>query len=252
MARNKKLKKIILINKPIALTPLEAINKFKQQNPEYKNSKIAYAGRLDPMAQGLLLLVIDKENKNITKHMKHKKQYQAQILLGIQTDTYDLLGLSKLSKQSLLIKQEIKQQLKQIKNTTSQTLPPYSSYKIKGKPLFWYARNNQLPKNLPTNKIKITKLKLNSITNITNKQLLKQIQQKISRLNPNANFRQSKIIKAWEKLLTNPKTPKKFQFLNLTIDCSAGTYIRAIANQLNGLLLNLKRTKIGKYKLKSK
>ena len=96
----KKLKSKILINKLLGSTPLEAINKFKKQNPAYKDEKIAYAGRLDPMAQGLLLLIIgDKENKKINKHLKKDKEYHAQILLGIQTDSYDILGIPKKSEQ---------------------------------------------------------------------------------------------------------------------------------------------------------
>ena len=61
--KQKILKPFILLNKAIGETPLELILKFKRKNPEYENEKIAYAGRLDPMADGLLLLLLGEENK---------------------------------------------------------------------------------------------------------------------------------------------------------------------------------------------
>ena len=60
------MKNIINIYKPVSITPLQAIEKFKLQNPCYKNQKISYPGRLDPMAQGILLLLVGNENKKIT------------------------------------------------------------------------------------------------------------------------------------------------------------------------------------------
>ena len=75
----------ISLNKPISMTPLQAIKVFQKQNPIYKNTKIGYAGRLDPMAQGVLLLLINNENKKFNTYSKLDKEYIAEILLGIST-----------------------------------------------------------------------------------------------------------------------------------------------------------------------
>src|SRR4051812_15345092 len=83
---------IILLNKPLSFTPLQATLKFKQAFPEYADQKIAYAGRLDPMAEGLLLLLIGNETKKRKDYEALSKTYEFSILLGISTDTYDLLG----------------------------------------------------------------------------------------------------------------------------------------------------------------
>ena len=72
------MKQIINLNKPISITPLEAVKKFQKKNPEYKNKKIGYAGRLDPMAEGILLLLIEDINKEITKYMNLDKTYKVQ------------------------------------------------------------------------------------------------------------------------------------------------------------------------------
>ena len=49
---------LVIVNKPIGKTPLEMVQFFKKNNPEYAESTISYAGRLDPMAHGLLILLI--------------------------------------------------------------------------------------------------------------------------------------------------------------------------------------------------
>ena len=61
------MKQVLNIYKKAGETPLEAINRFRAANPEYRNVKITYAGRLDPLAEGVLILlagdaVYEKEN----------------------------------------------------------------------------------------------------------------------------------------------------------------------------------------------
>jgi tRNA U55 pseudouridine synthase TruB len=57
------MKKIILINKKEGETPLEALEFFRKKNKQYQDLKMTYAGRLDPMASGLLLLLAGEETK---------------------------------------------------------------------------------------------------------------------------------------------------------------------------------------------
>ncbi|PSO45951.1 MAG: tRNA pseudouridine(55) synthase, partial [Parcubacteria group bacterium QH_9_35_7] len=64
---------MVLLDKPISLTPLQTIEKFKEQNPKYKDKKMSYAGRLDPMAEGLLLCLVGEENKNREEYQQLEK-----------------------------------------------------------------------------------------------------------------------------------------------------------------------------------
>ena len=84
---------IILINKPISLTPLQAIRRLQSLHPELEGEKIGYAGRLDPMAEGLLLLLVSDENKKRKEYERLPKTYEFEVLLGIETDSYDVLGI---------------------------------------------------------------------------------------------------------------------------------------------------------------
>jgi len=242
------MKSIISLYKPVGMTPLQAVDAFKKKNTDYIGKKISYPGRLDPMAQGVLLLLVGDENKKMIKYMKLDKEYRAQIVFGFSTDSYDVLGLPEFHEGDI-DERELKKTIKSFQGTYTQTIPSFSSYKIKGKPLFYYARNKTLPKQLPQKKVQIKNIKINSIHTITANRLLKQIQSKISKLE--GDFRQEEILKQWNKLLTNKE--QKFTIADVTLSVSSGTYIRAIADDLGkqlqtgAILLNLIRTKVGKY-----
>ena len=67
-------KKVLSIYKPLGKTPLEIIKEVKKQYPEYADESIGYAGRLDPMAEGILLLLISEENLKRKKYEKLPKE----------------------------------------------------------------------------------------------------------------------------------------------------------------------------------
>ena len=184
--------------------------------------------------------------------MKLPKEYRAQILFNFRTDTYDILGIPKFKK-GIINKEEIKKMIKSFVGKYNQTIPPYSSYKIKGKPLFYHARNKTLPKQLPQKMVQIKNIKINSINTLTANKLLKQITIKVSKLE--GDFRQEEILDKWSEMLDG-KEKWRFIVLDVTIGCSSGTYIRAIAHHLGqklqtgAILLNLIRTKVGRYEVK--
>ena len=65
------MQKVLLLKKKVGETPLEIISEFKKNNLEYQNQKLGYAGRLDPMAEGLLLVLIGEECKKRKEYEKH-------------------------------------------------------------------------------------------------------------------------------------------------------------------------------------
>ena len=89
------MKCILNIYKKTGETPLETINRLRADKPEYQNAKITYAGRLDPLAKGALILLAGDAVYEKEKYLKLDKEYEAEILFGFETDTYDILGLPK-------------------------------------------------------------------------------------------------------------------------------------------------------------
>ena len=169
-------KKIILLNKKEGETPLEALEKFRLTNKKYKDVKMTYAGRLDPMATGLLLVLAGEETKNKEKYLNLPKQYEFEILFGVATDTYDILGkITTAPPRQRLggkkeLENEIKNNLKYLTGKFMQKYPPYSSKTVKGKPLFQYARED-IDVEIPKREVFVKELKFFKLRKINNTKL---------------------------------------------------------------------------------
>ncbi len=251
------MKKVITLNKKEGETPLEAMENFRKKNPKYLDVPMTYAGRLDPMASGVLLILTEEETKNKEKYLMKEKEYEFEVLFGFSTDTYDILG-KVINKQNITktnlrhgvdvknLEGEIKKNLKSFLGESVQKYPMYSSKTVKGKPLFAYARNGE-EVEVPERKIFIKKLKLEKIRSTDNKKLFENIEKRIKKVK--GNFRQDEILKIWKKEL---QTENKREFLvaKFKTKCSSGTYVRTIANTLGNklkipsLAFSIKRTKI--------
>src|SRR5690242_6674833 len=79
--------------KTLGETPLECIQRFKKENPEFEKVNMTYAGRLDPMAEGLLLVLSGELVKEKEKYLDLPKTYIVEVLWGVETDTLDILGI---------------------------------------------------------------------------------------------------------------------------------------------------------------
>jgi hypothetical protein len=60
---------MILIDKRVGETPLQLINRIRIEMPKLKNERLSYAGRLDPMAEGQMLILVGDENNNRDKYL---------------------------------------------------------------------------------------------------------------------------------------------------------------------------------------
>jgi tRNA U55 pseudouridine synthase TruB len=133
---------------------------------------------------------------------------------------------------------------------------------VKGKPLFFYARNNEKVE-IPSREIFIKRLELGKIRKIDNQKLLKNISKRVSRVKGPAStrvglstrggdFRQKEILKIWRK---NLKKNQFFYLVSFSIQCSSGTYVRSVANLLGqktkipALAFSISRRRIGKFML---
>lgn len=242
---------MLIVNKPVGLTPYQVVQKIKSDNPNLVDKKIGYAGRLDPMAEGVLILLVGSENKNKKEYEKLPKTYEFKILFGLSTDTYDVLGIPKIGSEKSISKSDINIYLKGLMGKQTQKYPPYSSPKVDGKPLFKRARENKINNiNIPSKIINIYNIKLISSRKIYSKNLHKLIKNKIDLVD--GDFRQEKILKAWDKLLSKSNT-KNYQVIKCKINCSSGTYVRSIANEagkhfgVGAIAFSIKRTSVGKY-----
>ena len=155
----------ILVNKKKDMTSRDVVNILTKI---LNTKKIGHTGTLDPFAEGILLIAVNKGLK-VVKLLNYKdKEYIAKVKLGIKTDTLDMTGNILEEKKEELNKEELLEVLKSFIGDYSYEVPIYSAIKVNGKKLYEYARNNQkveLPiKNSYIYDIKLIDFKYNSFT----------------------------------------------------------------------------------------
>lgn len=235
-----------IVYKPPGYLNTEIANKEKDK---LNKKKVCICGKLDPLAEGELLLLFDDECKLMNYYLSKRKIYQWEIIWGLQTDTEDVMGL---------IQNDIninfdENYLLKIMNTFVgdylQNFHHYSSIQVKNSnleknPLWKWSKENRLDEIVIPNKLvnvkyikllNTRKINLNSIKpNIIN--TIKKVQ---------GDFRQIEIISQWEKYPNKEYYVSKFE-----ADVSSGFYIRELVKQLGistnylGLTLNINRIKI--------
>ena len=73
-------------------TPLQAMEALRARDPALAGVPMVYAGRLDPMAEGVLLVLAGDDRHALPEHLRHDKRYRASFLFGVGSDTGDGLG----------------------------------------------------------------------------------------------------------------------------------------------------------------
>lgn len=250
------MQKTLCLIKPVGETPLQTILKFKSKNTEYKSQTLSYAGRLDPMAEGLLLVLVGEENKKRKTYEALEKTYIFSVLFGISTDSYDLLGLPRLRQKGPLEKSAIRKLqsfLPKLLGKHRQIYPPFSSKTVNGKPLYYWAREGKLNKiQIPSKIITISSLKQQAQSIISGKEIFEKIEHILPFIK--GQFRQEAILASWNYILTE-NSGTNFSLLTFSVTCSSGTYVRSIAHQMGeqlmtgALAFSIRRTRIGTFAL---
>lgn len=237
-------------------TPLECIKRFKKDNPEYKDEKMTYAGRLDPLAEGLLLVLVGEECKNKEKYLVLDKEYELDILLGFSTDTYDILGkVTEVFNKTFVIpvKTDIQNIMNSFVGKFFQKYPLYSSKTLNGKHLFEYAKEGSLDsEEIPEKEVEIKKIEILDYKKIEKTDFERKIEDSI--LSVSGDFRQDDILKSWKESLV-ASSLDEYGIISIKVVCTSGTYMRSLANsfglkiKIPSLAFRIKRNKIGDFKL---
>ena len=208
-----------LLDKPSGPSSHDLVNYFRRKSGI---KKVGHAGTLDPLASGLLIILVGKAfTKQQNLYLKQDKEYLVTLEFGLTTDTYDQWGniMSQVSWEKLqqLKKTEVLEALNFFRGKIKQTVPIFSAVKIKGEKLYQKARRGEKVV-LPSRIVEIYKLELTA-------------------------FNQDQI----KKSITS----------TLLINCSSGTYIRSLVHDLGQHLkvgarvIALRRQKIGTYDVKN-
>jgi tRNA pseudouridine(55) synthase len=222
------------------LTMGQTINIFKKEN---NISKCCYCGRLDPMARGQLLLLVNDECKDMPKYLTHNKEYKFEIIFGLSTDTDDPLGIINNINNNInydLLITKIKEYIKVGK--FQQKFHNFSSKRVNGEPL-WKNHNNIEEQ---FHEVEIFSVEYNNIKCYNYYDWVNKIINNIKSLD--GKFRQEDIINQYNQI--NLKNINILYSLPITINVSTGFYIRQLVNDIKNyinfpiLTFDINRTKI--------
>ena len=203
----------LIINKPLRYTSRDIVNIVGKS---LGTKKIGHTGTLDPNASGVMIFAIGKALKLCELIKEHSKEYIAEVILGIETDTLDTdTNATILKEENVNINDEkIYNVVNSFKGKYLQEVPIYSAVKVNGKKLYEYARSN-IPVDLPKKEVNINDIEISD-----------------------------KIIHKDGKVYFNIKT-----------NVSSGTYIRALVRDIGkkigvpSVMNNLIRTSVDKFNI---
>ena len=148
---------ILIVNKPKGFTSQDVVSKVKKLLNE---KKAGHTGTLDPLATGVLPVLLGNSTKLSKYLIEHDKTYIAKIKLGQKTDTGDSEGkiVEEKAVPEILV-EDAKKVLDSFLGKQKQVPPMYSAIKINGKKLYEYARNGKTVE-VPARDIEIYSIKL--------------------------------------------------------------------------------------------
>lgn len=149
---------ILIVNKPEGITSQGVVSKVKKA---LNVKKVGHTGTLDPLATGVLPILIGNSTKLSKYLIEHDKTYRAVIKLGEKSSTGDREGEIVETKQvsENLEKSNIETALQSFLGKQTQTPPIYSAIKVNGKKLYEYAREGK-EVEIPSREIEIYKIEL--------------------------------------------------------------------------------------------
>ncbi|MEX1120333.1 MAG: hypothetical protein WEB94_01110 [Candidatus Paceibacterota bacterium] len=232
------MKNVLSLYKKEGETPLECMDRFREDNPSYQNVAMTYAGRLDPLACGILLVLADDMVHQKEEYCACDKEYYVEALLGFDTDTYDLLGVPQTPTLALPLEgggdfsSFLDKTLKSLVSRKEQPYPPYSSRTVEGKPLWQWAREGRLDEiDIPTKHIEIYDIFDIEMSEITPEEIWLRVDTMTDLVK--GDFRQGEIKEKWHNLTSSLYAQGRRNILvSFRVKCSSGTYIRTLVHEL--------------------
>lgn len=254
------MKKWMVIDKEVGQTPLQAVEAMRAWYPGLSEAKMAYAGRLDPMASGKLLVLLGEECKKQERYHGLDKTYRVEVLLGAQSDTGDVLGRIEGETPHAPARHTLIRAVRGLTGRFSAPYPIFSSRTVAGKPLHTWALEGRLSEiEIPQNTTRIYSIRIDKVHTMTGAAVYEAAIDKIRSLPTvteeskalGADFRRADVEADWRRFLHKYEA-ETFTLVTITAEVSSGTYMRSVAEALGkklgvrALAFSIHRTHIGK------
>lgn len=226
------------------------LERFRREQSLTDTTKLTYAGRLDPMAEGVVIILKGDARFHKDTLLRLDKTYELTVLLGVGTDTADMLGVvTSIETPSSISQDAISDAVKNLEHVKELTYPLYSSRPVEGVPLFVHARAGNAVL-VPIKKVDIYRV---GVVEIQHRTLAESIDEMLPIIKSVAgDFRQEEIIKRWQEMKIK-EGEKEITLVTVLITATSGTYMRALAELLGSTLglpalaYHIKRIRVGEY-----
>lgn len=205
-----------------------------------------YAGRLDPLAEGVVPVLTGKHRHHKENFLGLDKTYDVTCLFGIESDTHDALGLLSYYTTPSPQPEALQAALSSFMPEYKQSPPMFSSIPIKGQPSFVWAKTDN-PITPPQRTVTITSIDTIRLFSFSKQHIIDQAVKRVERVH--GDFRQNEIITSWKNLENMPT--QIIPACTLRVTCGSGTYIRSLARDLgaklntSAIVWRLVRTRVG-------
>lgn len=263
LAASVPMEKYVVLEKAVGETPLETLERFRASHSNLTGVPLSYAGRLDPMASGKLLVLIGEECKRQDTYHGLDKAYDIEVLLEVSSDSGDVLGIIDEQPRDSIIDTDWSTVAASFVGAITLPYPQYSARTVQGIPLHTWAVTGRIHEiAIPHKTSTIHVLAHTGKRTITRTDLHRDATKKIALL-PTVtserkalgnDFRRPEVYMSWEHLQTTGNPNDLFTILSFTCVCSSGTYMRTLADELakkantRGLAYSIHRTHIGLFK----
>ena len=151
---------VLILDKPAGMTSHDAVNRLRRITGE---RSIGHLGTLDPMATGVLPMLLGRMTRLAQFYLHCEKEYEGEIRLGFATDTYDATGQATGAEVEVRCSEaEIREAAGKFAGVIEQVPPPYSAKKVAGVPAYKLARKNQSVELKPV-KVEIKRFEINGV-----------------------------------------------------------------------------------------
>ena len=134
----------------------------KRRKDKRVQVKMGHGGTLDPMATGVLIMGVGKGTKQLQCFLECSKTYEATVLFGAATDTYDTLGMIlRTAPYDHVRRSTVDKALQKFRGKIMQRPPIYSALRMDGKRLYEYAREGkEVPKAIEKRSVEVKELEI--------------------------------------------------------------------------------------------
>lgn len=133
---------LLVVNKPQGMTSHDVVQVVRRR---IGLQRVGHTGTLDPIAEGVLVILVGAATKYQQVLQTQRKVYEALIQLGVQTDTGDAWGkVLRTAPVPAVERRQLEEMLRSFIGPITQTPPAFSAVKVQGRPLYWWTRRGVL------------------------------------------------------------------------------------------------------------